>query len=458
MKKIISILLAVCLLLSAFPLIASAVAAPEPPLPEKRVYFADYNQFKDAYLYCWDYFVSPPYEWPGIKMDVIEEDENGNVIYSAVLPEDTNSYIISNGNGMQTVDISYEYWDLITLTSDFDADYHYEVSQTPTYKGYVPRLSKDVPLPTEPVTEPVVEEKNLIVLDNMEIEDPVYICLRTGEDAAEETTIRARMELFDSSDYGEPRYRFTYPDGMKYFYFTNGKKSTQEVSIESYSHSTHVHLSGSVDENGLYNVYYDNWCGGIDPAFTQGPSHTLFDRFCEEYVVPDDGGFDNSFTDLYQLYDEVWEHENSRYEVDRVLVHAESFVQLTAIYEDLIGNRVVTRSGVGFPFDSGYGIYDVQQDRFVPLNGKTVEEYDGLKAAFDEIGTGRLLGDIDGDDSITVIDATMIQRCTAMMAQYPEDDEMGSPIGNIRCYSDFNRDGERDILDATAIQRYLIGM
>ncbi len=52
----------------------------------------------------------------------------------------------------------------------------------------------------------------------------------------------------------------------------------------------------------------------------------------------------------------------------------------------------------------------------------------------------------------------MIQRCTAIMAQYPEDDEMGSPIGNIRCYSDFNRDGERDILDATAIQRYLIGM
>ena len=112
----------------------------------------------------------------------------------------------------------------------------------------------------------------------------------------------------------------------------------------------------------------------------------------------------------------------------------------------------------GAPFDSGYGIYDVKQDRFIPLNGKTVEDYDGLKEAFDEIGEGRLLGDIDGDNTITVLDATMMQRCAAKITAYPEDDEMVSPIGSIRHYSDFNHDGNRDVLDATAIQRYLVGM
>lgn len=45
-----------------------------------------------------------------------------------------------------------------------------------------------------------------------------------------------------------------------------------------------------------------------------------------------------------------------------------------------------------------------------------------------------------------------------MLAEYPEDDEMVIPLGNIRCYSDFDRDGERDIVDATAIQRYLLGL
>ena len=311
---------------------------------------------------------------------------------------------------------------------------------------------------TEPVTYPVAEEKNLIVLDNMEIEEPVYICLRTGENASEETTIRAKMEFFDFSDYGEPRYRFTYPDGMQYFYFTNGKKSTQEVPIDCFSPSTHVYLPGSIEGNGLYNVEYYDWCGGTDPAFTKGPSHTLFDRFCEEYVFLNDGGFDNSFTDLYQLYDEIFEHQDNTGKIDWVLVHAESFVQLTVVYEGLIGNRVVTRSTVGAPFDSGYGIYDVKQDRFIPLNGTTVEVYDGLKAAFDKLGEGKLLGDINGDNTINVIDATMIQRCAAKITEYPEGDEMVSPIGSIRYYSDFNRDGNRNVLDATAIQRYLIGM
>ena len=118
----------------------------------------------------------------------------------------------------------------------------------------------------------------------------------------------------------------------------------------------------------------------------------------------------------------------------------------------------MTKSSVSAPFDSGYGIYDVKQDRFIPLNGKSVGEYDELKKTFDELGEGKLLGDIDGDDSITIVDATLIQRCNVMLAEYPEDDEMLIPLGNIRCYSDFDRDGERDIVDATAIQRYLLGL
>ena len=468
MKKIIAVILTACLLLTAFPLIASAVAGPNPAYYIKQVYFADYNQFKDAYLYCWDDPMTggyAPYEWPGIKMDVIEEDGNGNVMYCAVLPYDLNAYIISNGDDMQTVEISYKHRDLITLTGGLNEEYHCQINQTPILDNSVPKLSDDGTNPTVPVIDPVVEEKNLIVFDNSlnRFDDDLMICCRSEKNAyGEESTIRAKMEPFDMNEYAEQMYRFSMPEGMTYYYLTDGKTRSQDCVFDG---SVHLYGSDDKDDGGNILLYDFAWCGGVDPAFTKGPSRTLFDRFCADYVVPlidydaPRGGWDDTgFTDFYQLYDEMFEHHDAAGKVDWVLLHVESMTQLTVIYHELIGNRVVTKSSVSAPFDSGYGIYDVKQDRFIPLNGKSVGEYDELKKTFDELGEGKLLGDIDGDDSITIVDATLIQRCNVMLAEYPEDDEMLIPLGNIRCYSDFDRDGERDIVDATAIQRYLLGL
>lgn len=72
-----------------------------------------------------------------------------------------------------------------------------------------------------------------------------------------------------------------------------------------------------------------------------------------------------------------------------------------------------------------------------------------------------MLGDIDGDDEITVIDATIIQRCDIRIQSFPEDDEIyagGDFENTLKYYSDFNRDGERDILDATCVMRYSVGL
>lgn len=72
-----------------------------------------------------------------------------------------------------------------------------------------------------------------------------------------------------------------------------------------------------------------------------------------------------------------------------------------------------------------------------------------------------MLGDIDGDGEITVIDATIFQRCDIRIQSYPDDDEI-KPWGTWhyapKYYSDFNRDGERDILDATCVMRYSVGL
>lgn len=469
MKKIIAVILTVCLLLTAFPLIASANGDANPAALQRRVFFADYaGQFSDAYLFGMEiqngFYLDAPYEWPGIQMEAVDSNDNGDVMYAAFIPYNVNCIIINDDASHQTVEIPIGERVLISLTGEVDDSYYYKVNvQEISYN------EPDPTLPNEGATYPTIPtqadsvEKNLIVFDNhMNLFDnDLMICCRSGKnDYGEETTIRAKMDPFDINGYAEQMYRFSMPEGMTYYYLTDGKTQSQECVFDG---SVHLYGSDDKDDDGNILLYDFAWCGGVDPAFTKGPSHTLFDRFCADYVVPlieceppRGGRSETGFADYYQLYDEMFEHHDAAGKVDWVLLRVESYLQLTSIYQAIIGNRVVTRPSVGAPFDSGYGVYDVKQDRFIPLDGKTVEEYNGLQKTFDELGEGKLLGDIDGDDSITVIDATMMQRCAAKIAEYPPEDEMGAPIGNIRCYSDFNRDGERDILDATAIQRYLI--
>ena len=60
-----------------------------------------------------------------------------------------------------------------------------------------------------------------------------------------------------------------------------------------------------------------------------------------------------------------------------------------------------------------------------------------------------LIGDVDGDYKITVIDATAIQR---VLAGLKSEDEI------ITSAADTNGDGRRSVLDATEIQRYIAGL
>lgn len=173
-------------------------------------------------------------------------------------------------------------------------------------------------------------------------------------------------------------------------------------------------------------------------------------------------------------YDELYEHRAENGEPDWVLIYADAPEPPAPwIFSTVICNRVFIKDGWDEPFNTDYGIYDVKNDRFIDVNNENMNsrdfdprKYPELVKIFDEYAVqvkggniNRLLGDLDGDDVISIIDATIIQRCDVNMRGYPEDD---GPITldsyaktSPGYYSDFNRDGERDILDATCIQRYL---
>lgn len=186
-----------------------------------------------------------------------------------------------------------------------------------------------------------------------------------------------------------------------------------------------------------------------EPADTQTDSANLFeDRVKELYPF------------LYN-YSELYYHSDNNGDVDWVLITGEEEAVFPEPLYQVIGNRVIIEEQQTAPFGFGMAVYSVTQDKVSPIYDGMLSQYDGLEEAFNEYGCGKLIGDSDGDGSITILDATVIQRCLASLRDYPAGDVIqpyGEVDGALKYYSDFNRNGEREILDATAIQRNLANL
>ena len=188
-----------------------------------------------------------------------------------------------------------------------------------------------------------------------------------------------------------------------------------------------------------------------DVEGTADSSELYKERFYKEYL---------NMTG-YVNYKELYYHTDDNGAADWVMVKAERNSGVEDIIIEIVGNRVIFAGERMYPFTNCYGIYDVKEDRFVSIitgSKGTVSGYEGLGRAYDEYGTGRLLGDIDLDDELTIIDCTLMQRCATRVRDWPENDKIEHKIDSVpelKYYSDFDRDGERDAVDATKLQRYV---
>ena len=167
---------------------------------------------------------------------------------------------------------------------------------------------------------------------------------------------------------------------------------------------------------------------------------------------------------MLKEYDEFYEHTDENGEVDWALVKAIKDVADHPLWTNPsyceFGNRVMNIEDSYQPFTYGIGVYSAKDDCFYDISSHALYELNDLERVWTDIGVGRLLGDMDDDNILSIADATLIQRCQAGMIYYPTEDqnthygEMSENV--IKYFSDFDQDGERNITDATAIQRYLI--
>jgi len=97
------------------------------------------------------------------------------------------------------------------------------------------------------------------------------------------------------------------------------------------------------------------------------------------------------------------------------------------------------------PFDVPYCVYDAKNNEFIGISEVDFDEYKGLREVFCTPKYGKLIGDVDEDGRVSIVDATYIQ---CMLAKKTE-------LAVMKLIVDFNRDGEISVLDATCIQRKL---
>ena len=194
----------------------------------------------------------------------------------------------------------------------------------------------------------------------------------------------------------------------------------------------------------------------VSAGDVEGPLYK--DKFYEKYYLAG-----NPF-----YYEELYYHniseEDEESPIDWVLIYgvAEIWETWGASSYLLIGDRVIVESDMPRPFEIPYAVYDVEKDEFIGIKDVDYNQYDGLIECIQELNIGWLVGDVDRDKTLTVLDATIIQRCIAQLEEFPEYDvceafRFSAVYGTeeLAYYSDFNRDGKRTILDATAIQMKL---
>lgn len=212
---------------------------------------------------------------------------------------------------------------------------------------------------------------------------------------------------------------------------------------------------------GHWFYYYGNECFGT----VKNPSHP--EKCCMNKAH---NHKENLFKDLFIKNKPLW-NENCQYqeiyyhfdretgELDWTLLFAMSDMCIPWFVYGNFGNVIIAEYNEYIPFSLTYGIFDSKKQTFMSLEKayNNLSSYKDLETYVDK-HLGTKIGDINNDKDINILDALMIQKCLVEITHFPESDTIEGYClyGNERKYiSDFNLDGERDIMDATAIQKHI---
>lgn len=167
----------------------------------------------------------------------------------------------------------------------------------------------------------------------------------------------------------------------------------------------------------------------------------------------------------YNKYDHYGDTEDAT--PDYVLAFSGENVCSPAYSAGGFGDKYLLQEyNIYYPYTLGYHIITTEDMKVYTLREAWDAQIEGIEDVFEDFGLGEKRGDSDGDGEITIKDATLVQKCIAKLEKFTEYEyvsgfaEKGQGEDGMfhDRISDMNRDGEVDIKDATAIQKYIAGI
>lgn len=205
-----------------------------------------------------------------------------------------------------------------------------------------------------------------------------------------------------------------------------------------------------VESMDLFNGYLPNDEDINSPFMTDFDGWTYINNRWLFEQDPDDIGIDYP---PYYTYSDLYIHnkDGKDFHPDWVLCQARYIVPeplpIIQLWIGGAGGRFIQGGSIQSPFEFGYGVYDVEENKYYGLEeiAGDYSKYDGLIDALAEKNIGTLLGDVNGDNTVDILDATVIQKYAADKTDLSYEQE---PI------ADVNGDYFVDVIDATEIQKY----
>ncbi len=141
--------------------------------------------------------------------------------------------------------------------------------------------------------------------------------------------------------------------------------------------------------------------------------------------------------------------------MDYAIIYSHLSLAAEALDCIVIGDRFIAQNYIYYPFRFGYALYDIENDKFIPLYSTIIEDYPFMEDYMDKFKIGSPFGDADCDGTLSVLDATYIQRVIAELEEFKRFEDISYYALPTDYRSDINLDNKVDIFDATAIQMKL---
>ena len=259
------------------------------------------------------------------------------------------------------------------------------------------------------------------------------------------------------SEYYDPGESINYPNGTDSF--------DNMIYVIEPDRFPYGDLSSRVAMNGEWYYYYGNGCYGFTKGgnsdnclrddHNHGPKTICREEFLDFAGITEDDDFHYTGP-LYYHYDEKGD---KKWFLAKGECGTYEYSTIYGVFGDYILFQNRTYSDLRYP----YVIYSYDDQQFYTFEDAWDKNIEGLSEAFTEylapMQEGRIIGDADVDGMLTVMDATRIQRFLVKTSYLADLIHGECYYGKeIKYSTDINRDGERNILDATAIQQKLAGL